>query len=293
MNNMFRSTIDGIIRFIESAKPIVILLIAVVVVMGAVTGYKYYQYTESDPRYCELCHIMKEPIKSWQKSAHRDAVCQRCHSMNLLEQNRLLLGYVVQGGTSLPPQKHGRVTPWDSCTSCHLDEAAQGSITLRKSYGHARHVFMEKIDCSKCHTAALHNFTPDEKNCLVCHTDKGVHGMGMESFACLSCHIYGEAPSMPKKERCVTCHKDIPASGFMSKVDCRNCHKPHGKIKPTANDCLSSCHTNQDTIGRHDRHLHISCLECHKAHTWKVGQELALSLCSKCHEYRDPLSFIF
>ena len=293
MKKIFRYIIDIIIRFIETSKPVVIVLILAVMTMAVITGHKYYQFTKSDPRFCELCHLMKEPIKSWQQSAHKDTVCQTCHSMSLLAQNRLLLGYIVSGDKARTPQKHGRLTPWNSCNRCHLDEATQGSITLRKSYGHAKHVFMEKIECKKCHTADMHDFHPDEKNCLLCHKDKGVHGIGMESFACLNCHVYGETTAMPKKERCLKCHKDIPVRGPMSTVDCRNCHKPHKKIKPTAKDCLSNCHTNQHEIGRHDKHIDISCLECHKAHTWKVGQELAKSLCSKCHKHKDPLSFIF
>jgi nitrate/TMAO reductase-like tetraheme cytochrome c subunit len=293
LKKRFRDTIEIVIRFLETSKPIVIALITVVLIMGVITGYKYYKFTENDPRFCELCHLMKETYKSWKKSAHRDTVCQTCHSMNLISQNRLLLGYVVSGAKARTPQKHGRLTPWESCNSCHLDEVEQGGVTLRKSYGHARHVFMEEIECKKCHTDDQHNFAPDEKNCLLCHKDKGVHGIGMEGFACLSCHVYGETTAMPRKERCVKCHKDVPLKGPMSKVDCRNCHKPHGRIKPTAMDCVSNCHANQDAIGRHDRHIDISCNECHKAHEWKVGQEEARSLCSRCHEYKDPLYFIF
>jgi hypothetical protein len=244
-------------------------------------------------RYCELCHLMKEPIKSWQKSAHKDTVCQTCHAMNLLAQNSLLLRYVVSGGKSRNAEKHGRLTPWDSCETCHLAEAKQGSVTLRKSYGHARHVFMEQIECKKCHTADAHNFYPDEKNCLRCHKNKGVHGVGMEGFACLSCHAYGDTSAMPTKEKCLSCHKEIPSKVPMTKVECRNCHKPHTSILPTSMDCLGNCHTNQEEIGRHDKHAHISCLECHKAHEWKVDKEEAISLCSKCHEYRDPFAFIF
>ena len=30
-----------------------------------------------------------------------------------------------------------------------------------------------------------------------------------------------------------------------------------------------------------------------KGYTWKVGKKESLSLCSKCHEYKDPFSFVF
>lgn len=293
MKERIKNIIESIVRAVESSHPVIVLLAISVLGLIIFTGHRYYKFTKEDPHFCELCHVMKEPYKAWQESAHRNTVCQECHSMSLLSQNKLLLSYVFAGNRSNIQQKHGRVTPWDSCNSCHLETAKQGAITPRKSYGHARHVFVEKIACKNCHTADMHNFKPDERNCLKCHKDKGVHGMGMESFACLSCHVYGEVTAMPKKSRCLKCHTEIPTKGPMSTLECQNCHKPHGRIKPTANECLKNCHTNQEAIGRHDRHMKVSCLECHRAHTWRVGKKLASELCVRCHEYRDPFSFIF
>ncbi len=293
MKKIYKDIIEFTTRFIENSKPLVIVLIIAVVIMGVANGYKYYNFTQNNPKFCELCHLMKESYISWQKSSHNDIDCQTCHSMSLISQNRLLLSYIFAGGKSAISQEHGREKPWKSCNICHIESVKQGAVTMRKSYGHARHVFMEKIECNKCHTSQMHNFLPDEKNCLTCHTDKGVHGMGMESFACLSCHVYAEVTAMPTKQKCLNCHKEIPQKGTMSGIDCQKCHKPHSKIKPSANDCLINCHTNQHDIGRHDRHSAISCLVCHQAHSWKVGRELARRLCIKCHEYKEPETFIF
>lgn len=293
MKKKFISLIEFIVRHIETDKPLIVILMLAVVILAIFTGNKYYQYTRNDPQYCELCHLMKESYKSLESSSHRNIKCQTCHSMNLLDQNRLLLSYVFAGGKGDFPYKHSRTIPWETCNYCHIESAKQGAVSMRKSYGHARHVFMEKIECSRCHTTQMHNFPPDEKNCLPCHEDKGVHGMGMESFACLTCHAYGEVTAMPTKEKCLSCHKEIPQKGTMSGIDCRKCHKPHSKIKPLANDCMINCHTNQNAIGRHDRHKDISCLDCHKAHLWKVGREQARKLCIKCHDYKEPETFIF
>ncbi len=293
MKKKFTQLIEFIVRHLETDKPLIMGLMLVVVVLAILTGTKYYRFTKNDPQFCELCHIMKEAHRSWENSSHSNINCQVCHSMNLLSQNRLLLAYIFAGKKSRISQKHGRERPWESCTICHLESVKQGAVTMRKSYGHARHVFMEKIECHKCHIAKMHNFPPEEKNCLTCHKDKGVHGMGMESFACLKCHAYGEVTAMPTKKKCLSCHKEISQKGPMSSISCQNCHKPHSKIKPAANDCLVNCHTNQQSIGSHDKHTSISCLDCHKAHTWKVGKELALKLCTKCHPYKDPATFIF
>lgn len=293
MKKKFKDLIDFIVRHIETDRPLIVILIFAVVSFTIYTGHKYYKYTNSDPQYCELCHLMKETYNSWRVSSHKNITCQECHAMSMLGQNKLLFSYVFTSGKSKTKQDHGSIAPWKSCKDCHLGEAEQGAIIMRKSYGHARHVFMEKINCNKCHTADTHNFIPHENLCLKCHEDKGVHGMGMESFACLSCHVYSQTAAMPKKQQCVKCHKNIPQRAPMGTVDCQNCHKPHSKLQPTAIDCLSNCHTNQQAIGRHDKHMDIPCLECHKAHTWRVGQKLAATLCVKCHEYKDPMSFIF
>ncbi|RJQ53136.1 MAG: hypothetical protein C4526_07165 [Nitrospiraceae bacterium] len=293
MEKKFKSLIEFIVRHLATDRPLIIVLILAAVTLAIFTGSRYYSFTKNDPQFCELCHLMKESYKSWENSSHRNAKCQTCHSMSLLGQNRLLFSYIFSGNKSAVAQEHGRVTPWESCKTCHMESVRQGGVTMRKSYGHARHVFMEKIECNKCHEAEMHNFPPDERNCLTCHEDKGVHGMGMESFACLSCHAYGEVTAMPTKQKCLNCHKEIPQKGPMSGLDCRKCHKPHSRIKPQANDCMINCHTNQHSIGRHDRHRDISCLDCHKAHSWKVGREQAKTLCVKCHDYKDPVSFIF
>jgi hypothetical protein len=59
-----------------------------------------------------------------------------------------MISFIIKG-TQITKQDHGRVKPWNSCKRCHIDEVAQGSITLRKSYGHAQHVFMQNISCSQ------------------------------------------------------------------------------------------------------------------------------------------------
>ncbi len=121
--------------------------------------------------------------------------------MTMLEQNRLLVAYVMTGYTSPSEEKHGRVAPWQTCRGCHLDEAQQGSVSMRKSFGHARHVFMENIECLKCHSGDQHNFGPDEGACVDCHADRLVHGLGMEGLSCLKCHSYGEETHGPGLRR--------------------------------------------------------------------------------------------
>jgi len=283
--------------FLEENQKALVLLLLLISVIGAMVGYRYYRYTRYDPDFCKSCHMMQESYKTWQMSKHRDFPCQRCHEMSLLEQNRMLIAYVVKGTASETSQKHGRISPWHTCRECHLSEVEQGSVTLNKSYGHARHVFMLKINCSQCHTGTSHTFAPNVKACSGCHRDKVIHGMGMEGLSCLQCHSYGEkAPKMISGDRCLTCHKGIPTKGTMASLKCFDCHHPHGKLKPSSQDCLQNCHGSETRVGQHKLHMtkaKLGCLDCHKAHTWSIGKKEANGLCNRCHALKDPATFLF
>jgi len=281
-------------RLIEHITGFVLALITTIAILGAVVGYKYYRHTQDDPEFCMSCHIMKETFQEWQKGKHRDVVCQKCHQLTLLELNHLLLSYVVKESNPFS-QTHGREKPWLECRKCHLNEIAQGSKASRDSYGHAKHVLMLNIECKACHSESLHLFKADEKACLKCHQDKGVHGGGAEAFLCLKCHSYSEnTPAMIPNERCTLCHKSLQ-KGPMSSLKCHQCHKPHGKIKLTSKNCLVECHTSETRTGQHALHRKkgLECLDCHKAHTWVIGQKGAEGLCNRCHAMKDPRTFIY
>jgi hypothetical protein len=283
-------------KFLEENQKSIVILLLLIAITGAFVGYRNYKHTKEDPEFCTSCHMMQEAFRTWQMGKHRDFTCQKCHAMSLLEQNQMLVAYVLQG-TKSPSQKHGRISPWDACRQCHLSEVAQGSVTLSSSYGHAKHVFMQKINCSRCHTGKLHAFTPNEQACSGCHKDKIIHGMGMEGLSCLKCHSYSEkAPKMISTDRCIKCHRDLPSKGTMSSLKCFDCHHPHGKIKPSSQDCLKTCHGNEARVGQHNLHLtkaNLNCLDCHKAHVWTIGKNEAKTLCNRCHKLKDPATFIY
>lgn len=284
-------------EFLAGHKKSIVMLLILIAVTGGLLGIRYYKSTREDPNFCATCHMMQESFRSWEKSEHRDVICQKCHRLTLLEQNKLLVAYVVKGYTAPQEQTHGRVAPWRTCRACHMQEAQQGSVSMRKSYGHARHVFMEGIDCIKCHSSKLHNFEPDERACITCHTDRLVHGLGMEGLSCLKCHSYGEdSPKMISEDKCRRCHTDVSTGGPMARIHCNECHKPHEVIKMTNADCMGNCHGNEARVGQHGLHLEktdMGCIDCHRAHDWVVGKKEAPSLCNRCHALKDPMTFIF
>ena len=282
-------------RLLVHVKGFVLAAFFMIAVLAIISGYRYYEYRQEDPNFCVSCHPMKQALKEWQQGKHRDVLCQQCHQLSMLEQNQLLVAFVLKGNQKGFSQTHGREKPWKECRKCHMENIAQGSLSLRKSYGHAKHVFMQGIDCKVCHTGSLHNFGPDERACKRCHKDKEVHGTGMEAFSCLKCHSYSEkATSMIPKDRCIECHKHISVKGPMSGLLCNQCHKPHGKIMPTSAICTAECHSNEASVGQHGFHLKkgLNCIDCHKAHSWVVGRDRAKTLCSRCHARKDPELFL-
>lgn len=274
----------------------ILLFLFLVCAVGMVTGYRYFKFMKEDTAYCSVCHIMEEGYNSWQKSKHYLIICQECHSLNVIEGNKLLMTRYIKGAENVS-QRHGRQAPWDRCVECHIIDTSQGAVTLRESYGHARHVFMEDIRCNRCHAGELHEFRVEHNRCQECHSDKLVHGMGTMGTYCLNCHTFKEeSTALVSEERCFECHSDIPTEGVMSKIKCFECHHPHIKLKLESKDCLGECHGNETRVGQHGFHItqqSMECLDCHRPHQWVVGEKEAPGLCDKCHPLKDPQTFIY
>jgi nitrate/TMAO reductase-like tetraheme cytochrome c subunit len=282
---------------VEHMKGFILAAFVIVSVLSIIIGYRYYRYTNEEPQFCAACHLMSDAFKEWQKGKHRDVVCQKCHQLSMLEKNRLLIAFVVKGKEPLA-QSHGREKTWQSCRNCHMDSMSQGAKTVNKYYGHARHIFIAHTECKQCHKGDTHNFTPTGDSCKSCHTDKGVHGLGMEGFACLQCHSFSSSSALAStvpSMKCTKCHTSMPSNAPMAKLSCYECHKPHKEIKPTQDTCMLKCHSGQVEKGMHGLHLQkgMKCLNCHTAHTWQIGKEKAKRLCAKCHAYKNPQSFVY
>ncbi len=255
-------------------KAIIIALLLVIAALGLVLGSRYYDYIQKNPEYCNSCHQMQEAYRVWKLSGHRNIVCQDCHQLGIIEQNRLQVTFVLGTGKKAPAP-HGSETPWKTCTKCHGDDATQGSLTVNKSIGHARHVFMEKLDCKECHSRTVHSFRPDKDSCLRCHKDWNVHGVGMNEISCLRCHAFApkkQEPFMPDRGRCLSCHrksakKPFPEKAPMARLNCYECHKPHAAIKLTDEACLR-CHTHEVLTLKPVHQSGRGCTSCHKAHRW-------------------------
>jgi len=309
-------------------KIIIAVLVLIIAIGGGVVAFKFYDFTQNNPKFCVSCHLMKPAFEAWQKSEHQKINCHDCHHLSIPEQNRLLISFVLHRPTAVP-ERHGKIiVPWKYCIRCHWekDERYPNAQKINRSNLHAKHVFIEQIECSKCHGYIVHKFTPEERFCVKCHQGKIVHGAGMEELACLNCHTDRTKDLRPERKKCLFCHGtdrdrkelladktidvryftpgqkviekatkiNVPADAPMQ-FYCYTCHKPHTKVRPDWGDCLTRCHSDQLYVGRHELHVKtmgMKCVECHRPHVWRVSEAQAKKDCAKCHEYRDPKKFI-
>lgn len=308
-------------------KVIIALLLLVILVGSGFVSYRFYDFTQNNPNFCVSCHLMKTAFVAWQQSEHHMINCHECHHLSIPEMNKLLISFILKRPTVVP-DRHGKIiVPWRFCMKCHWekDDRYPQAIKINRSPLHARHVFMEQTECSKCHGYMVHKFTPEERFCVRCHKGKVVHGIGMGELACLNCHTDRTRDLRPGRKKCLFCHGgedvrkeliadasldvthyqpsqatiqkaikiNVPADAPMQ-FDCYTCHKPHAKVRPDWGNCLN-CHRNIIDVGKHSLHIKVvgmQCKECHKPHAWRVTTESAQKDCVKCHEFRQPKRFV-
>ncbi len=312
------------------AKLVITGLLLVIMCGGGFVAYRFYDFTQNNPKFCVGCHLMQPAYDSWSKSEHKTLNCHQCHHLTIPEQNQLLISFVLHRPTAVP-DRHGKtIVSQKYCTQCHTSGEA---TRINKSLFHAKHVFMEQIECTQCHgevkpdKSGLHRFLPTEKFCTKCHQGREVHGVGMGGLACINCHTDRTDNIKPGRGKCLFCHssddkvrKAMIADGTMDvryfqpnaatiqkaikiKLEanspmqfyCYECHKPHvqGKVRPSSEVCLR-CHAASVKSKRHKVHLamDMQCKDCHKPHLWKVTGASAKKICVTCHEYRNPNLFL-
>jgi nitrate reductase cytochrome c-type subunit len=311
----------------NKAKIIIISVLFIFSLGTLYAAYKVNDYFENNPNACSTCHVHDKANKAWVTSEHSGINCHECHHSTKIDQMRQLYQFVVLGHNKVSP-RHGEViVPWKLCFSCHWErnEKYPKAPDISRSRYHAKHVFIERIECTKCHGYRTHQFSLEERYCLTCHKGKEVHGTGMEKLACLNCHTDRTSDLRPGRKKCLFCHGDesvrkelladatldvthyqpdqktinkaikivVPEKAPMQ-FDCYQCHKPHKSSRPDWGNCLS-CHENIINVGKHNTHVQVmgmKCKQCHKPHIWRVSAEQAKKDCVTCHEYREPKSFI-
>jgi nitrate reductase cytochrome c-type subunit len=313
---------------VSSKAKIIIALVALSFLVGAgYTAYKINDYFENDPNACMTCHVHDKANQAWAVSIHKGINCHECHHATKKDQVVQMYKFVFLGQRTVSPRHGNVIVAWKICIQCHWnrDERFPQAKQINKSPLHAKHVFMEKIECVKCHGYNIHKFTAEARFCVRCHKGREVHGTGMENLACLNCHTDRTTDLKPGPKKCLFCHgsekirKELLADATLDvthytpdektikkaikierpddapmQFNCYQCHKPHKSARPDWGNCFS-CHQNILDVGKHKLHIQdmgLKCSQCHKPHVWRVSKEQAKKDCTTCHEYRDPQAFL-
>src|SRR5512147_490572 len=133
------------------AKVLIVSLLLFIVGSGGFVAYKFYDFTQNNPKFCVGCHLMQEAYDTWSKSEHAKLNCHDCHHLSIPEQNQLLISFVLHRPTRVPDRHKGQVIVSQKyCNQCHT-EGKNDAPRFNKSLFHGKHVYMEQIECTECH----------------------------------------------------------------------------------------------------------------------------------------------
>ncbi|MBM3705731.1 MAG: hypothetical protein FJW66_04310 [Actinobacteria bacterium] len=283
--NWFNSRIRRFWQWIRRHPKKITIPVTCVIVgaisLGGVQFGRFYNYTQTDPNFCQSCHLMQESWDRWDASSHKDISCHDCHQQSLFTSAKQVISFAFASNDKV--EKHAVVLD-EVCMSCH-ESGSSMWIQVAATSGHKVHAEEQNIACVKCHSVTMHRFEPPGQICIICHEDKPVQIEGMADNHCAVCHDFlaGEEHISPEREGCLECHQaqtelavDWPADAPMQ-YPCGDCHKPHEQVKQVV-DC-QSCHTVEG-VHLAEAHSASSCITCHKPHNWSVAQR---ETCLTCH----------
>jgi len=272
-------------------------------------AYKINNYFENDPNACFACHVHDDANKQWARSEHAGINCHECHHSSKKDQVVQMYRFAFLGQRAVAPRHGEIIVPRTLCLRCHWerDDKFPNAPDIGRSRYHAKHVFNEKIECTKCHGYRTHKFTMEERYCLTCHKDKEFRPHGttdkphakvpMGDFPCLNCHTDRTRDLKPGRLKCLFCHgessvrKQLIADRTLDVTHFRPSEETISKaikINIPENaamkfDC-NTCH-NPHLRARPDW---ANCtVKCHQnvPHTGKHDIHLQMNLtCKNCHK---------
>jgi len=164
----------------------------------------------SQPSFCNRCHVMNKYVAAWERSPHKDANCETCHTAPGF------FGFV--GGKIAGLQVVANFVRGD-----FTDDSFNASVP--------------NASCLRCHEDILEGtYTSPETGVTVSHyhiLDNGGKCMNCHStVAHLETVPIGSA-TYPTMDTCMKCH-----NGDLAPTDCEICHRqgPPGPVPPTEGD---------------------------------------------------------
>src|SRR3974390_1171553 len=77
------------------AKILIVALILVIVSGGGYVSYRFYDFTQNNPKFCLGGHLMQPAFETWSQSEHKNINCHDCHHLSVKELNGLLISFVL------------------------------------------------------------------------------------------------------------------------------------------------------------------------------------------------------
>lgn len=237
------------------------------------------EYADADASDCMECHDQDDkvpilPILSTPHGVKADSRtplasehdCQRCHGPSgaHMEDETNPVAVVFGPDAPIGPQN-------ETCLSCH-----QGG--MRMGWAGSKHE-LQNLACASCHTIHAH-----EDQVLVKNIDPMRFGREGQAAVCFHCH---------KEKRAQIQHRRSAHPLREGKIDCSDCHNPHGSIgptnlaKPTLNQTCYQCHAEKrgPFLWEHAP-VREDCSICHEPHGSNNPTLLKTrlpQLCQQCH----------
>lgn len=230
------------------------VLVTVAVVLGVVALGAVVDLTTASPRVCAACHELAPRTAAWEKSAHAEVACVKCHQTP---------------------------TKWYQVPTRLFDRA--------KLLGHdvATHVkgdYADPVDQRVAGTAPV-----QDEVCLQCHDVNRKATSGFRIIinhpehaklngSCVSCHVRTAHPiatrgtAMSLMSQCFTCH-GTPEKPKAS-ADCRVCHPADYKLLPKSHEAANWEKRGHGAVWKSDPK---QCGMCH-----------AKTFCTNCHGLEIP-----
>ena len=270
-------------------------------------------YTERSS-FCETaCHEMGPYGRTWEKSAHKDVACVKCHikpgTIELVEAKGSALRevYVHFTGQVKAPIAVTEHIPDSTCQEggCHAPGTIEDPASLPSAsavaspnpaarparsappvaFSHAQHAKVPL--CIECHSQVVHRSVPGKPYldpttmayCLRCHDGK------QASAACDTCHKPAHAP----RGACTKCHSlaswsstfshPVPLGAQHKTVVCERCHiKATNAMMGFPAGCVA-CHAKP-----HKNVKTVLCAKCHVPAFWKPSTfKHPKTGCETCH----------